>query len=350
MRAINRLSAKAVSAPGAGKYSDGAGLWLVKSDADSGKWGFYYTVHGRQREMGLGTAQSVSLKEVSQTTGRWRAELRNGNDPIKQREKEKREAAGNLHLLKDIARDAFESRKAELKGDGKAGRWFTPLELHVLPRLGNVPVSDIDQTDIRDTLAPFWHDKADTVRKAMIRLNICLKHAAALGLDVDLQATMKARALLGKSRHKPRNIPAMNWKDVPAFYASLDDGSATHLALKLLILTGGRSNPLRHIHEDQIEGDVWTIPAEAMKGRKDATDDFRVPLSKEALKAIDEVQRISRDGFLFVGARRGVISDMAMAKHMERAGLEARPNGFRSSLRYWLAEATDAPHDVAETI
>lgn len=132
----------------------------------------------------------------------------NGNDPIKQREKEKREAAGNLHLLKDIARDAFESRKAELKGDGKAGRWVTPLELHVLPRLGNVPVSDIDQTDIRDTLAPIWHDKADTARKAMNRLNICLKHAAALGLHVDLQATMKARALLGKSRHKPQNIPA----------------------------------------------------------------------------------------------------------------------------------------------
>ncbi len=135
-----------------------------------GKWVFYYTVHGKRREMGLGTIQSVSLKEVRQTTGRWRAELRNGNDPIKQREKEKREAAGNLHLLKDIARDAFESRKAELKGDGKAGRWFTPLELHVLPRLGNVPVSDIDQTDIRDTLAPIWHDKADTVRKALNRL------------------------------------------------------------------------------------------------------------------------------------------------------------------------------------
>lgn len=27
-----------------------------------------------------------------------------------------------------------------------------------------------------------------------------------------------------------------------------------------------------------------------------------------------------------------------------------RPHGFRSSLRDWLAEATDAPHDVAETM
>ena len=350
MRAVNQLSAKKVAGLGAGKHEDGAGLRLVKTSAESGQWVFRYTVHGKRREMGLGSFRDVTLKQAREKAAQCRNLLREGNDPIKQREKEKREAARNLHLLKDIAADAFESRKAELKGDGKAGRWFTPLELHVLPRLGNVPVSDIDQTDIRDTLAPIWHDKADTARKAMNRLNICLKHAAALGLDVDLQATMKAKALLGKTRHKPQNIPAMDWREVPAFYASLDDGSATHLALKLLILTGVRSNPLRHIHESQIEGDIWTIPAEAMKGRKDATSDFRVPLSKEALKVIDEARRISRDGYLFAGARRGVISDMAMLKYMSRAGLEARPHGFRSSLRDWLAEATNAPHDVAETI
>ena len=347
---MNRLTSKEVSNLNTGKYNDGAGLWLVKNGLENGKWVLRFTIHGKRREMGLGSIQNVSLKEARHAAERWRSQLRDGNDPIKQREKEKREAARNLHLLKDIALDAFEARKAELKGDGKAGRWFTPLELHVLPRLGNVPVSDIDQTDIRDTLAPIWHDKADTARKAMNRLNICLKHAAALGLDVDLQSTMKAKALLGKTRHKPQNIPAMNWRDVPAFYASLDDGSATHLALRLLILTGVRSNPLRHIHEDQIDGDVWTVPAEAMKGRKDATNAFRVPLSKEALKVIEEARRISRDGYLFAGARRGVISDMAMAKHMVRAGLEARPHGFRSSLRDWLAETTNAPHDVAETI
>ena len=94
--------------------------------------------------------------------------------------------------------DAFESRKAELKGDGKAGRWFSPLELHVLPKLGRVPIADIDQRDIRDGLAPIWHIKAATAKKAADRLNIVLNHAAALGLDVDLQAVAKAKALLGR--------------------------------------------------------------------------------------------------------------------------------------------------------
>ena len=220
----------------------------------------------------------------------------------------------------------------------------------MLPKLGSMPVSQIDQRDIRDTLAPIWHDKADTARKAMNRLGICFRHAAALGLDVDLQATDKAKALLGKQRHKPKNVPAMQWQDVPAFYRSLTGGSVSELALKLLILTGVRSYPLRHIHEDQIDGDVWTIPAENMKGRVGATSDFRVPLSQEAQRVIQEARKFARDGFLFSGVRKGVISDMTMTQFMDRRGLEARPHGFRSSFRDWCAEATQTPREVAETV
>jgi integrase len=237
-----------------------------------------------------------------------------------------------------------------LKGDGTAGRWLSPLTLHVLPKLGRVPVTDLDQRDIRDTLAPIWHTKADTARKAMNRLSIIMKHAAALGLDVDLQATEKAKALLGKSRHVSKNIPAMAWADVPSFYASLEEPTLTHLALRLLILTGLRSAPLRTIRLDQIEGDVWTVPAEGMKGRKGATEAFRVPLSHEAQHIINLARPHARNGFLFPNTRGGVISDMTLSRMMERRGLDARPHGFRTSLRTWLAEATDAPHEVAEAM
>jgi len=349
-RARNKLSAVTVKNASAGKYSDGAGLWLFKRDDGGSQWVLRYTIHGRRREMGLGAAGDVSLKEARDVADRWRGVLRSGKDPIKEREREKREAARELRLLKEIATDAFEARKAELKGDGMAGRWFTPLELHVLPKLGKVPVADLDQTDIRDTLAPIWHTKAETARKALNRLAIVMRHAAALGLDVDLQATDKARALLGKQRHKAENIPAMPWADVPAFYKTLADGTVTHLALRLLILTGVRSRPLRFIREDQIEGDVWTIPAEMMKGRRDATEEFRVPLSSEALRVVAEARRHARGGFLFPNVHKGVISDMTMSMLMARAKLDYRPHGFRSSLRDWIAETTKTPHEVAETV
>jgi len=346
-RAINRLSASGVKTASVGKHADGGGLWLVKREDGGAQWVLRVTVHGRRREMGLGAYPDRSLKEVREVADTWRAVARQGLDPIKERERQRREAARNIHMLADIALDAFESRKAELKGDGKAGRWFSPLELHVLPKLGRVPVADIDQKDIRDTLAPIWHTKAATAEKAMSRLTIVLRHAAALGLEVDLQATEKAKALLGRQRHTVTNVPSLPWQDVPAFYQSLG-GSITELALRLLILTGARSGPLRNIHVEQIDGDVWTIPAEDMKGRKGATKEFRVPLSAEAQRVIAEARKFARDGFLFPGAKRGVISDMTMTALMNRRGMIERPHGFRTSLRVWLAEATNAPHDVAE--
>jgi integrase len=39
-----------------------------------------------------------------------------------------------------------------------------------------------------------------------------------------------------------------------------------------------------------------------------------------------------------------------MSRLMERRAIDARPHGFRSSLRDWIAETTDTPHDVAETV
>lgn len=348
MRVQNRLSAQFVKSAPVGKHCDGAGLWLVKRDDGGAQWVQRVTVHGRRREMGLGGFPALSLAEARKLGERWRKVAAAGRDPIKEREAEQRAARREDVSLAIITADAFEARKAELKGDGTAGRWLSPLNLHVLPKLGKVPVTDLDQRDIRDTLAPIWHTKADTARKALNRLSIVLRHAAALGLDVDLQATDKAKALLGKSRHVPKNIPAMDWHDLPDFYASLEEPTLTHLALRLLILTGVRSGPLRNIRLDQIESAVWTIPAEAMKGRKGATDDFRVPLSAEALRVIELARPHARNGLLFPNSRKGVISDMTLSRHMERRGLEARPHGFRTSLRTWLAEATDAPHEVAE--
>jgi hypothetical protein len=171
-RSLNKLSALFVKTAPAGKHSDGGGLWLVKREDGGGQWVLRVTVHGRRREMGLGSATEIFLREVRKMAKRWRSISRSDLDPIKERQRQRREAAKKLNMLRESADDAFESRKAELKGDGLAGRWFSPLELHVLPKLGGVPVSDIDQTDIRDTLAPIWHSKADTARKALNRLAI----------------------------------------------------------------------------------------------------------------------------------------------------------------------------------
>ncbi len=271
--------------------------------------------------MGLGGIQALSLKDAREAAAEYRALVVRGIDPIGHRDKQRREAARTRNLLKDVALDAYESRKADLKGDGQAGRWFSPLELHVLPKLGDVPITEINQRDIRDMLEPIWHAKAATAKKSADRLNIVLNHAAALGLDVDLQAVAKAKALLGRQRHTVQSIPSMPWQEVPAFYTTLEEPTMTHLALRLLIQTGLRSAPIRLARIDEIEGDVWTVPAENMKARVGAAQPFRVPLSEEVLRIVDLALPHERDGYLFPSARRGVISDMTMSALMKRRGL-----------------------------
>ncbi len=299
--------------------------------------------------MGLGGLKALSLKDARELALEYRTLVAKGKDPIEHRRRLRQEALRDRHLLRDVASDAFESRKADLKEDGAAGRWYSPLEHHMLPKLGRMPVTAITQSDIRDALAPIWHSKAPTATKAANRLKIVLDHAAALGLDVNLQAVAKAKQLLGRQRHEVTSVPSMPWKGVPAFYASLEEPTITHLALRLLILTGLRSVPVRFARLDEIAGDVWTVPANNMKARVGAAADFRVPLSEEACRVID-LRPYERDGFLFPSIRKGVISDATMARLMERRGLEARPHGFRSSLCTWLAEETEATHEVAEMV
>lgn len=349
-RQRNRLTNAGVKAAEPGKHCDGEGLWLYKGNATVGRWVLRYHADGTRREMGLGGWPGVGLADARSEAERWRTKLGEGQDPILARQAEQQPTQKDDTSLATIAEKAFEARKAELKGDGLAGRWMSPLQNHVLPTLGKLSVTELHQRHIEAVLAPIWHSKADVARKALNRLSIVLRHAAAMGFNVDLQVTDKARALLGKSRHQPKNIPAMPWAEVPAFYASIsNDAALSHLALRLLILTGVRSKPLRAIRTEQIDGDVWTIPGEDMKGRRGRTPEFRVPLSREALRVIELTKAHERGGWLFPNQRgRGCITDVAIQKLLDRRGVEARPHGFRTSLRVWLAEATDAPHEVAE--
>ncbi len=347
MPALERLPAnilRNLSKLKPGKYGDGGGLWLLRRSDGGGQWSFRYTVHGRQGEMGLGSVNDVTLADARVEARKWRAVAKSGINPKKERDRQNVEAAKERPTFEMVFNEAFEARKAELKGGGTAGRWDSPIRVHVLPKLGRVPVDEIDQNDIRSTLAGIWNEKPDAAKKALNRISIVMRHAAALGIAVDMQATDKAKALLGAQRHKTRNVPALHWQDVPEFFQSLSVDTAAERALRLLILTAVRSVEVRFANLAEIDGDVWTIPAERMKTGKE----HRVPLSNEALLVVEASKPFERDGFLFPGMKKGVISDMTMNKLMQRREMIERPHGFRSSFRTWCSDATDIPREIAE--
>ena len=328
---------------GPGKHADGQGLWLVKRDKRIGRWMLRLVIQGKRREMGLGRWPDVSVGEAREQAAQARKRLRDGVDPIEERAKLRRRI--DRLTVKDAIEQCFEARKAELKGDGEAGRWMSPLKVHVIPKIGSKAIEDLDQHILKNLLAPIWHDKPQAASKALNRINLTLKHAAALGLDVDLQATMKTRALLGKQRHQVEHIPAMPYAEVPTFYRSLESETGiAALALRFLILTAGRTSEVRLATFDEIETGVWFLsPSRTKNGREHS-----IPLSELAQEVAALAHARATNEYLFASYQGKPLSDAAMSKFMRDRGLEARPHGFRASFRTWLEEKTDAPFEVKE--
>ena len=339
---LNPMKAKSL---GPGKFADGQGLWLIKRNNHAGKWILRLTINGKRREMGLGPWPDVTIAEARETARNARKLLRSGIDPIAERERTNR----RQHTLSfaDAVEGCFEARQAELKNDGHAGRWLSPLKNHVIPKIGKLPVSDIDQHILKDVLAPIWHTKPQAAEKALNRINLTIKHAAALGLDVDLQATMKARALLGKQRHEVTHIPSLPYAEAPAFYGWLCEKSEVSArALRFLLLTLARTSEVRFATFAEIDSDVWTLPAERTK----TGHERRIPLCTDTIDIVSE-RRASTDGsYLFSSYRGKPISDAAMSSFMKREGYTARPHGFRATFRTWVEEQTDTPYEIKEAV
>lgn len=340
--ALTALTAKKLPA---GKHADGKGLWLVKREKEHGKWILRLLIHRSRREMGLGAWPEVSLSEARRKAEEARELHRGHKDPIIERWKTKK--AGKPLTVKQAVEGCFEAKKAELKSEGEAGKWMGPMKLHVVPKIGNYPIEEIDQHVIRDLLKPIWHTKPESAAKALFRLNLTLKHAAALGLNVDIQATTKARALLGKQRRQVEHFPSLPYAEAPTFYASLQKlETVSSLALRLLMLTLARTTEVRFVSIDEISDDTWNIPAERTKTNVAR----RIPLTAEAMKVVEAAKELSPNSYLFPAVREKPISDMAMAKLMKDRGMTARPHGFRATFRTWAEEQTEAPFELKEAI
>ena len=349
MPGLNQLNDRTIKAADSGKLNDGGGLWLRLTGKGRGFWFYRYTVGSRRPELGLGSYPETSLAQARQQAQKWRDVRQRGQDPQRIKDEEKRAQAEAVPTFAELVEQTFEAIRPSLKGGGVNGRWMSPLNVHVIPKLGSLPIDKIGQGEIVRAIKPIWREKTDAAQKALNRTGLVIKHAYAAGWPADLQAVTSAKVLLGDQGHKVKHIPAMPWKEVPEFYASLDGNSSGELALRFLILTALRTRPVRFLHEDFFDQQgVLTIPADLMNNREGKGRDFRVPLSGEAQEVLKMAKPRLRWGLLFPGHRCKPMSDRSLQALMDRRGQIARPHGFRSSFRDWAAETTNTPSDIVE--
>ena len=349
---MKKLTAISIKKAPDGKLGDGGGLELRKK-GESGKWVWRYSITGKRREMGLGSYPEVSLGEARKIRDKWALMLAQGKDPISERQAEqdaiRREFEKNDPPLEALAADVLDARKASLKGDGKAGRWISPLEQHVFPKIGHKPISTIHQSDIRSALAPIWKSKHPTATKAIDRLRIIFRQGRLMGYDCDPFTIDAAKHMLGDVIHDVDPIPATPWQEIPNLYARLENTGQVAQCLRFMILTLVRASGCRGATFDEFSDDVWTVPAARMKGRPGKVSDFRVPLTDQAQHLVEH-QRALGGTYLFSAQRGMPVTDSSLSKHMREMGEAGRPHGFRTSFRTWVQDTDACSWEVSETV
>ena len=344
--AMPKLTVKLIQAiKEAGRYGDGDGLYLEVGHTGSKSWILRTTVQGRRRDLGLGGISWVSLAEAREKARAFRKIAKDGGDPLAERR-----AKEGMPTFEEAARTVYEiSKPGWRKGGVHVKHWISSLERHAFPVIGGRPVNTIQSGDVLAVLQPIWFEIPETARRVKRRIRQVMQWAKGANLyanenPVDAATGSLPRHVAGQVQH----YAAMPYDALPAFMAELAQRKGiSALALRFLILTAARSGEVRGATWAEIdrEAAVWTIPGARMKAGKD----YRVPLTAEALVALDAVRGLDPD-LVFPGQRRGKpMSDMtltAVLRRMERGEFTA--HGFRSTFRDWAAERTSAPREIAE--
>lgn len=357
-KGIHRLSARAVETAKPGYLADGGGLYLQVSTTESKSWVFRYERLGKRREMGLGSLLNVSLAMARRKAAEARAMLGEGIDPLA--EKQARLAAVRGTLTFREASEAYIAAHAAGWRNAKHGeQWRNTLATYVYPVIGGLPVNAIDTAHVLKVLEPIWTAKTETAKRLRGRIENVLDWAAARR-HRDGENPARWRGHLDKLLARPSKVAtvehfaALPFAELPAFFAVLaqQPGIAAK-ALAFCILTATRTGETIGARWDEITGELWTIPAERTKARRE----HRVPLSKPALVILAEMRTIADasgapvGGFVFPGGRPGKpLSNMALLATLKRMGRQdVTTHGFRSAFRDWCGESTSFPREVAET-
>jgi integrase len=340
-----KLTAKFVeSVSTAGKYYDQNGLFLHVRPSGAKKWLQRYTFNGRRREIGLGSAKIVSVAVARKKAHHNLILVSEGKDPIAEKAQDK-----VIPNFEKAAREVYEANRSTWRNAKHAAQFITTLETYAFPVIGKMPVDEINTSHILEILSPIWVTKQETAKRVRQRLSTVLKLCVAKQWRLDDPADIAIRQALPRQSKKVMHRKSISYNDVAGFLGTVSKSSAgksTKLGLEFLVLTATRSGEVRNARWGEIDGDLWTIPAERMK----AGVAHRVPLSSRCLEILEEAKQISQGSeFIFEGIKKDKpLSENTFNKLIKELGLAVHAHGFRTSFRTWTQEKTNYPREIAE--
>lgn len=344
-RALTAVKVRNLVQPG--RYSDGNGLYLVVDPSGAKRWLLRTVVHNRRRDIGLGSAQVVSLAEAREQAIAYRKLARAGGDPLA----EKRKVRIVIPTFADAAKTVHTEHEASWKNQKHINQWINTLNDYVVPHIGDRRVDDISTPDILKVLSPIWLTKPETARRVRQRIRTVLDWAKAAGFRTGENPVDGVGKGLPKQSDRKEHHAALAYADVPAFITSLREAALseqTHLAFEFLILTAARTSEVLQATWAEFDKNfqVWLIPAERMKAKRE----HRVPLAPRCAEILKRAKELAGDSsYVFPGrSPKKPLSNMVFLMALRRMERDVTAHGFRSAFRDWAAEQTNFPREVCE--
>ena len=275
----NRLNPRSVPKLPPGTHIDGNGLLLIVRPSGSRSWVQRLVIRGRRCDIGLGGFPTTSLSEARRAALDNRRVARSGGDPRKPK------AAKQLTFAEAEQATYREQRKRWKPGSPTARHWRSTMDRYALPKLGRIPVGDLETRHVKSVLLPIAEDgklvQAATVGR---RIGTVLDWAVLEGqrtagnpVPVVLKALPKRK---NGDVHHHRSI---HHSQVSEALAKVNERCAPTVTamVTLLVLTATRSSETRCAEWEEIDlvAKTWAIPSSRTKSEKAHT----VPLSNQGV-------------------------------------------------------------------
>lgn len=375
-RVLNLLTIRACDAAAPGQVlKDGGGLFLEVTPAGKKFWRFRYTRPNasqlapakRRNRLSLGEyPKPVSLADARVHRDEYRADLARGIDPAKKRRDiAARAVIEEENTLRAVAETWFAKQGWST---GHLEEWRRTLKNNVFDQvverrqLGDWPIGEIKLRHVMDVLQRM-EDKGliETLHRCRQKLVHIFNRAIVLELRDDNPVVPLTKEFKPRRRNVPGLI-ALSWPMVGQFQLDIEAAEAqplTKLAMKYMLHTVQRSTEMRGARWEEIDWGraLWTLPAERMKGNPHAREDHMVPLSKQAVAVLKEVQELNlSEDYVFPvvqsrKAKHPYMSENTLQKFCDEIGYRGKMHvhGLRKTFSTRMNELRHAFNSKTET-
>lgn len=197
-RPLNALAVKNAK-PGTVHYDGSHGLQLHVTPAGSARWVQRITIHGKRCDLGLGSADLVTLAEAREAALANRKVARAGGDP-------RRRTAAKAMTFKIATEEYLKVKLVEFDDPKHKKQWRATLDSYAVPVIGTRPIATIGVNDILRVLQPIWQSKTETATRLRGRIEAVISWAVVHGHRPEGENPARWRGNLDSVLPKPGSI------------------------------------------------------------------------------------------------------------------------------------------------